>query len=114
MQTKNPLQWDIQQNSESLMVQLSGELTRNTLLPFWQQRAAFLSPKPHQYIYWDLKGLTAIDSAGLALLIELLNHYSLKNPNSLIHTPNNVLKLAELFGLSNWLSPFLILSHENK
>lgn len=35
------LQWDIQQNNESLFVKLSGELTRDTLLPLWKQRALF-------------------------------------------------------------------------
>lgn len=107
MQTKNPLQWDIQQNNESLMVQLFGELTRDTLLPLWKQRAYFLSPKPHHHIYWDLQGLTAIDSAGFTLLAELLNHYQKNNSNSLINTPTSVKNLADLFDLSEWLSPFL-------
>lgn len=111
MQTKNPLQWDIQQNNESLMVQLFGELTRNTLLPLWKQRASFFSPKAQQHIYWDLQGLTAIDSAGFTLLAELLNHYQKQNPNSLINTPESVKKLAELFDLSEWLQPFY---YENK
>lgn len=35
------LQWDIQQNNESLFVKLSGELTRDTLLPLWKQRVLF-------------------------------------------------------------------------
>lgn len=107
MQTKNPLQWSIQQNQESLMVQLFGELTRNTLLPLWKQRAAFFSPQPEQNIYWDLKGLTAIDSAGFTLLAELLNHYQKTNANTVINAPDSVHKLAELFDLAEWLSPFV-------
>lgn len=111
MQSKNPLQWDIQQNSESLMVQLFGELTRDTLLPLWKQRASFLSPKAQQHIYWDLQGLTEVDSAGFTLLAEFLNQYQQGNPNSLIHTPDSIKGLAALFGLSDWLAPFL---YENK
>lgn len=107
MQTKNPLQWDIQQNNESLMVRLFGDLTRNTLLPLWKQRASFLSPKAHQHIYWDLHGLTGIDSAGFTLLAELLNRYQKQNPSYLINTPESLKNLAALFDLSAWLSPFL-------
>lgn len=44
------LQWDIQQNNESLFVKLSGELTRNTLLPLWKQRASYLQQGNKAYI----------------------------------------------------------------
>lgn len=107
MQSKKPLQWGVQYNNESLFVKLTGELTRNTLLPLWQQRAAFLSPKGNQKIYWDLKDLTRIDAAGFALLAELLNHYQQKTANTLINVPSTVKNLAELFDLDGWLKPFL-------
>ncbi|AUI67084.1 MULTISPECIES: lipid asymmetry maintenance protein MlaB [Glaesserella] len=112
MQSKNPLQWDIQQNNESLIVQLSGDFTRDTLLPLWKQRASFLSPKSNQHIYWDLKSLTSIDSSGFTLLAELLNHYQQKNPNSLLNAPSTVYSLAELFDLADWFKTFL--SQEKK
>lgn len=108
MQSQKSLQWGIQQNNESLFVRLSGELTRNTLLPLWKQRAAFLSPKGNQHIYWDLKDLARIDSAGFALLVELLNFYQKITPNCLINTPDVVKTLAELYDLDKWLSTFLI------
>lgn len=108
MQSQKILQWGVQQNNESLFVKLSGELTRNTLLPLWKQRASFLSPTSNQHIYWDLKELTRIDSAGFALLVELLNFYRNSAPNCLINTPNFVKTLAELFDLDEWLAPFLI------
>lgn len=107
MQTLTPLQWNIQQNDESLIVQLSGDLTRNTLLPLWKQRASFLSPKAQQQIYWDLQSLSHIDSAGFTLLTELLNHYQKQNLNCIINAPNSIRNLAELFDLKEWFSPFL-------
>lgn len=102
-----PLQWNIQQNSESVMVQLFGELTRDTLLPLWKQGVALLSPKPNQHIYWDLQALTQIDSAGFSLLIELLHHYQKQNPNCIINAPKVIQNLAELFDLDQWFSHFL-------
>ncbi|MCK3654723.1 NTP binding protein (Contains STAS domain) [Pasteurellaceae bacterium Macca] len=113
MTVKNPLQWHIQQNNETLFVQLSGELTRNTLLPLWKQRASFLSPKMNQNIYWDLKSLTQIDSAGFTLLAEILHHYQKKNANYLINTPQFVKGLADLFDLSNWFSSFLYCENQH-
>ncbi|QLB40209.1 MULTISPECIES: lipid asymmetry maintenance protein MlaB [Mannheimia] len=102
------LQWDVQQNNESLFVKLSGELTRDTLLPLWEQRASFLSPKTTQRLYWDLKEITRVDSAGFTLLAELLNHYHKIIPNSLIHTPDSVRTLAELYDLNDWFEQFII------
>lgn len=102
------LQWDIQQNNESLFVKLSGELTRDTLLPLWKQRASFLSPKQNQNLYWDLKGLERVDSAGFTLLAELINHYHKIIPSSLINTPDSVKTLAELYDLDTWFEQFII------
>lgn len=107
MKPQKTLQWAVQQNNESLFVTLSGELTRDTLLPLWKQRAYFLSPKGNQHIYWDLKDLERVDSAGFALFAELLNHYHKQTPNCVIHAPDVLLTLAELFGLTAWLTPFL-------
>lgn len=102
-----PLEWNIQQNSESVMIRLFGDLTRDTLLPLWQQSASFLSPKPNQHIYWNLESLNQIDSAGFTLLAEMLNHYQKQNTNGIMNAPNSIKKLAELFDLDEWLRPFL-------
>ena len=50
------LKWDLIQNNDKIALQLSGELSRNTLLPLWQQRASFLSETKltQAYIEWDL------------------------------------------------------------
>lgn len=102
------LQWDIQQNDEGLFVKLSGELTRDTLLPLWKQRASFLSPMQNQSLYWDLKELSRVDSAGFALLAELINHYHNIMPSCLINVPDAVKTLAELYDLDTWFEQFII------
>lgn len=102
------LQWDIQQNNEILFVKLSGELTRDTLLPLWKQRASFLSPNANQKLYWDLKEISRVDSAGFTLLAELLHHYHKMIPNSLINTPDSVKTLADLYDLDGWFEQFIV------
>ena len=42
MQERQSLHWESQVNDGKITLQLSGELSRNTLLPLWQQRASFL------------------------------------------------------------------------
>ena len=37
------LNWDLKKNDDKIALLLSGELSRNTLLPMWQQRDVFLS-----------------------------------------------------------------------
>ena len=76
MQQTQSLRWASQVNNDRITLQLSGELSRNTLLPLWQQRASFLLGKPsaEQNIYWDLSQVTRIDSAGFALLCDFLQH----------------------------------------
>lgn len=83
------------------------------MFPLWKQRASFLLPKANQHIYWDLKNLETIDSAGFALLTDLLNHYQKNNPNIVINQSESIIKLAELFDLSQWLAPFLASEGKN-
>ena len=76
------LKWDLIQNNDKIALQLSGELSRNTLLPLWQQRASFLSEKlaNQSTIEFDLTNIKRIDSAGFALLCDFL-HDSEQLPN---------------------------------
>jgi phospholipid transport system transporter-binding protein len=57
------LNWDSQQQT----LILRGELTRETLLPLWQQREALTADKTAI----DVAQLQRIDSSGLALLLHL-------------------------------------------
>lgn len=110
MQSKENLHWEFHQNNESIVLQLSGELSRNTLLPLWHDYFSFLSSSKFdkQYLSLVLSDLTHIDSAGFAFLCELIEE--VKDRVSLLKIvsyPNQLIILANLFGLSNWIKPFL-------
>ena len=105
------LKWDLIQNNDKIALQLSGELSRNTLLPLWQQRASFLSEKQNNQnlIEFDLT-INRIDSAGFALLLCDFLHDSEQLPNKkvrLINPPEQLLTLADLVNLSHWISTFI-------
>lgn len=105
------LKWDLIQNNDKIALQLSRELSRNTLLPLWQQRASFLSEKlaNQSTIEFDLTNIKRIDSAGFALLCDFL-HDSEQLPNKkvrLINPPEQLLTLADLVNLSHWIGTFI-------
>ena len=113
MQETQSLHWESQVNDGKMTLQLSGELSRNTLLPLWQQRASFLLGKPsaEQDIYWDLSQVTRIDSAGFAVLCDFLQHNQTRLLKGCVqvlqYPPSELLTLADLFGLSDWLAQFI-------
>ena len=104
------LKWDLIQNNDKIALQLSGELSRNTLLPLWQQRASLSEKLANQSIIeFDLTNIKRIDSAGFALLCDFL-HDSEQLPNKkvrLINPPEQLLTLADLVNLSHWISTFI-------
>ena len=102
MKPEKTLQWSVFQNNESQVVQLKGELTRATLRPLWEQRASFLQTNANQALYWDLAQLARID-----FLTELLNHYGKQTENGLIHVPEVIKTLAELYGLNDWIKQYI-------
>jgi phospholipid transport system transporter-binding protein len=57
------LSWEAQQQT----LTLRGELTRETLLPLWQQREALMVDKTSI----DVAQLQRVDSSGLAMLLHL-------------------------------------------
>lgn len=106
------LTWEWLANNDKITLRLSGELSRNTLLPLWQQRAVFfVDAENYQYIEWDLAQITRIDSAGFALLCDLLKHNQSLPPQNkqqqLIHFSDQLLTLADLYGLSPWIRQFI-------
>ncbi|WP_439328445.1 STAS domain-containing protein [Lonepinella sp. BR2357] len=107
------LTWSAVQNNDRITLQLVGELSRDTLLPLWQQRFAFLSEKQlaDNNIQWDLAQIHRIDSAGFALLCDLIAYckkvMSSHNNITLINVPEQLLTLADLFNLNDWLNPLI-------
>ena len=110
--SQKPLQWAVLPENNAVVLQLSGELSRNTLLPLWSQRSAFLADDifSYQRICWDLKQLKRIDSAGFAFLCELLQHCQSKRMQGasvcLVGAPAQLFTLSDLFGLSHWIKSF--------
>ena len=57
MQETQSLHWESQVNDGKMTLQLSGELSRNTLLPLWQQRCFFFIRRTIEWANYSL-GLT--------------------------------------------------------
>lgn len=108
MNSAKTLTWAFKQNNDRMTLHLIGELSRNTLLPLWEQRDYFLSAEQttKKTFYVDLSELIRIDSAGFALLCQLLNHWQTQTI-FVQNAPHQLTTLADLFGLSNWLTPYL-------
>lgn len=114
-QTTAKLTWSAMQNNDKIALRLAGELSRNTLLPLWnewkrQQRFAVLSTSQMatHVIEWDLSSLTCMDSAGFALFSELLHDIQkMAISQKIINVPDELMTLAELFDLDNWLKTFI-------
>lgn len=111
MQSKNGLSWESARNDDKITLRLAGELSRNTLLPLWRQRYSFLPAEKlaGQSVVWELAGITRIDSAGFALLCDFIQLCrSMKvNRQNIVHAPVQLVTLADLFGLADWMKPFL-------
>lgn len=107
MLNKQWLTWNIREDNNALIIDINGNLTRNTLFPLWEMRCSFLDSVASKLpIYWNLENISKIDSAGFALLVELINFYSNNNITYITIIPKNIKDLVILFGLEDWLSQF--------
>lgn len=99
------LKWEVKSQG---IIALSGDLTRQTLLPLWQQRQRLIAQaQTNQQLCWDLSQIQHLDSAGFACLCELLvtsrqSGISVK----IVHLPQQCQTLAELFDLTDLLHTF--------
>ncbi|OBX05624.1 STAS domain-containing protein [Gallibacterium genomosp. 3] len=105
------LDWQLDTKVEQATVSLIGVLNRHTLLPLWQQRQHFVLSQNAQLsscqkIIWDLNAISHIDSAGFALLTELLMLNPLEQV-CLVNVPEQCLNLAALFSLKEWLAKYI-------
>lgn len=110
MQNKESLHWELNQNNDNITIRLTGILSRDSLLAVWQEYSSPLSLSRfnEKHLLLDLSAVTRIDSAGFAFICELINKIN-SNVKSLeiISYPDQLIVLADLFGLSNWIKPFL-------
>ncbi|MFC0322683.1 lipid asymmetry maintenance protein MlaB [Gallibacterium melopsittaci] len=105
------LRWQLEQFDQQAIVSLIGVLNRHTLLPLWQQRQQFVLRQNTeltncQKIVWDLRQINHIDSAGFALLTELLTLNPVDQVE-LVNIPEQCLNLAALFSLKGWLEKYI-------
>lgn len=109
MSNTKALTWAFEQNNDNITLHINGVLSRETLLPLWEQRYSFLPLDNivHQKIIWELAGLTRVDSAGFALLCDFIHQCEKKVQVQIIaNAPKQLLTLADLFGLSKWINLF--------
>jgi len=87
-----------------LRVKLENQLTFNTVNDHLTQLHMALSAKPASFVVLDLQGITACDSAGLALLIEM-KRWCKKQEKSLqiVDIPADVVVLAQFCGVEDLL-----------
>ncbi|MFD0965944.1 lipid asymmetry maintenance protein MlaB [Seminibacterium arietis] len=111
MYQEQKLAWDLEQNDDKIIIRLKGQLSVARLLLLWQQRSELLSVQniANRQISWDLAALERIDSVGFALLCDFIHYCQNQHiyGQKIINAPSQLLTLADLFGLSCWLSPFL-------
>lgn len=87
-------------------VVFDGDLNRETLLPFWKQRQQILTSDIHTL---DVAHLVRVDSAGLAMLIHLLDEVT-QRPQVLKLTgmTEKLQTLAALYNLQQIIEPYLV------
>ncbi|PJG82552.1 STAS domain-containing protein [Caviibacterium pharyngocola] len=112
MQNRKSLDWALVQNDDKITLRLSGELSRDTLLPLWRQRSSFLSAEKieNRDVIWDLAEISRIDSAGFALLCDFIHYCQTLNVRSqrMKDVPVQLETLADLFGLTDWVKSFYL------
>ncbi|MDG6895870.1 STAS domain-containing protein [Volucribacter amazonae] len=118
--TPTALQWEVIEQDDIIHIHLIGELTRDHLRPLYDQQQPLRNKwVMARQIYWDLTQITRIDSAGFALLCDLLHQsqMNIENNNTLNqatkqvvmnNAPSQLLTLSDLFGLSPWVRQFLL------
>ncbi|KPD04472.1 lipid asymmetry maintenance protein MlaB [Moellerella wisconsensis] len=91
------LSWQRHDNIQGHVLRLAGELDRETLLAFWQQRDALLV----DIAAIDVSGLTRVDSTGLAMFVRLQGELSaVGHKVQITGISDNFNTLIELYGLT--------------
>ncbi|MDR0806550.1 MAG: lipid asymmetry maintenance protein MlaB [Enterobacteriaceae bacterium] len=100
----NKLNWP----AENGELMLSGELDCDTLLPFWDIRQQILTADIHTL---NVSALSRVDSAGLAMLVHILDEASVRQqPLTLIGVTAKLQMLIDLYNLRQIIQPYLVSS----
>lgn len=92
--------WQTEGQHKSALI---GSLTRETVPQLWQQLQRW-KPQVSQYEVC-LKQVERVDSAGMAMLIHLIQHAKNQNCHIMLHfVPNQLLTLFELSNVDELLS----------
>lgn len=92
--------------AENATVIFSGDLDRETLLPFWKKRQQIITSDIQVL---DVAHLSRVDSAGLAMLIRVLDEASGRHQTLKLAGMTEKLKtLAALYNLQQIIEPYLV------
>ncbi|AKJ43264.1 lipid asymmetry maintenance protein MlaB [Pragia fontium] len=99
---QNTLNWQ----AENGELTLSGDLDRETLLPFWNARQQILTSDIHTI---NVAQLVRVDSAGLAMLVHILDEVSQRPQQfKLAGVTEKLQTLTALYNLQQIIQPYLV------
>lgn len=99
---QNTLNWTVENGT----LTLTGDLDRETLLPFWNARQQIMTTEIHTL---NVAQLSRVDSAGLAMLIHLLDEASSRQvPLKLSGVTEKLQALSALYNLQQIIQPYLV------
>ncbi|MCW8330457.1 STAS domain-containing protein [Photobacterium sp. SDRW27] len=98
--TKPKIEWLVQENG---FYCLSGELERDTVPAFWQQRHKWMPQDAR--VKLDLSALTRVDSAGMVMLLHVYQQLSSNGSElSLLNVPEQLITLLRLSHVESMLA----------
>ncbi|MBE2895010.1 STAS domain-containing protein [Spirabiliibacterium falconis] len=100
------MQWRTAPTAIGAKLTLIGDLTRDSLLPLWQARETLTDTV--ECLDIELAELATLDSAGFALLCDIIHFYAQKSQVRLHHAPAILRDLALLYELNKWLDAFIV------
>ncbi len=98
--TKPKIEWLVQENGYYC---LSGELERDTVPAFWQQRHEWMPQDAR--VKLDLSALARVDSAGMVMLLHVYQQLSSNGCElSLLNVPEQLITLLRLSHVESMLA----------
>lgn len=98
--TKPKIEWLVQENGYYC---LSGELERDTVPAFWQQRHEWMPQDAR--VKLDLSALARVDSAGMVMLLHVYQQLSSNGSElSLLNVPEQLITLLRLSHVESMLA----------